>query len=137
MRHHPSPARLILASVVVVGIGLANSHAADLPVVKPSKAGMSAEKLEKVGQVVNSLIAKKRIAGASVMIARQGKVCFHETYGKMDVERDKAMTKDAIFRIYSMSKAITTAAVMQLVEQGKISPQDPIGKHLPEMKSMT
>jgi CubicO group peptidase (beta-lactamase class C family) len=122
--------------IAMVTLGL-SSQASELTAVAPSEVGMSAKKLEKVSETVNGLIEKKRLAGASVIIARKGQVCFFETYGKMDIERDKAMTKDAIFRIYSMSKAITTSAVMQLVEQGKISPDDPIGKFIPEMKEMT
>ncbi len=98
---------------------------------------MSSEKLGRVDKIVLDLIEEKRLAGASVIVARQGEVCFFETYGKMDIERNKQMQKDTIFRIYSMSKAITTAAVMQLVEQGKISPEDPIGTFIPEMKEMT
>jgi len=124
-------------SAVVLGVGLTSSHAADLPLVNPSDVGMSADKLQAVGDIVNDLVAKKRLAGASVIVARKGQVCFFETYGKMDIERDMTMKKDTIFRIYSMSKAITTAAVMQLVEQGLITPQDPIGKFIPEMKTMT
>ncbi len=113
------------------------SQAADLPVVKPNVVGLSAEKLDRVSEIINDLVVQKRLAGASVIVARKGQVCFFETYGKMDIERDKAMRKDTIFRIYSMSKAMTTTAVMQLVEQGKISPNDPIGKYIPEMKTMS
>jgi CubicO group peptidase (beta-lactamase class C family) len=127
---------IVSVSVAAIGVGIANTHAADLPVVDPNKVGMSADTLEAVGEIVEDRIAKKRLAGASVMVARNGQVCFFETYGKMDIERDKAMKTDTIFRIYSMSKAITTTAVMQLVEQGKISPHDPIGMYLPEMNEM-
>ncbi len=129
--------QLIWVTAVLFCIGLNFSQAADLPLVSPNEVGMSADKLAKVGDIVKDLIAKKRLAGASVMVARKGQVCFFETYGKMDIARDKEMKKDTIFRIYSMSKAITTAAVMQLIEQGKISPEDPIGKYIPEMKEMT
>ena len=124
-------------SIVVVSCFNNILHAEELPTARPAEVGMSAKKLEEVGDVVTDLIDQKRLAGASVIIARKGKVCFFETYGMMDVERDKPMQKDTIFRIYSMSKAITTAAVMQLVEQGKISPEDPVGKYLPELKEMT
>lgn len=104
--------------------------------VEPEEVGLSKEKLSKVNDVVNELIAKKRLAGASVMIARKGKVCFFETYGMMDLEKKKAMKEDTIFRIYSMSKAITSAAVMQLVEQGKIDLHAPLKNYLPEFSSL-
>ena len=77
--------------------------------VTPESVGVSSEKLKKVDETVHDLIAKKRLAGASVMIARKGKVCFFQTYGMMDIERKKEMKEDTIFRIYSMSKAITSA----------------------------
>ncbi len=130
-----SPTVTYLALVFLV-ISFSCANAADLPVVAPADVNMSAEKLERVGQIVNKFIGEKQLAGASVIVARKGQVCFFETYGMMDVERDKPMQKDTIFRIYSMSKAITTAAVMQLVEQGKVSPADPIGNYIPELKSM-
>ena len=104
--------------------------------VKPSEVGLSSEKLNKVNEVVNNLVAQKRLAGASVMIARGGKVCFFETYGKMDLEKNKEMNKDTIFRIYSMSKAITSAAVMQLVEQGKIDLHAPVKNYIPEFVNL-
>ena len=104
--------------------------------VEPQEVGISAEKLKKVDEVVNDLVAKKRLAGASVMIARKGKVCFFETYGMMDIERNKVMKEDTIFRIYSMSKAITSAAVMQLVEQGKIDLHAPVKNYLPEFANL-
>ena len=105
--------------------------------VQPQEVGVSAEKLKKVDEVVNDLVAKKRLAGASVMIARKGKVCFFETYGMMDIEKNKKMREDTIFRIYSMSKAITSAAVMQLVEQGKIDLHAPVKNYIPEFSKLT
>ncbi|MCM8531517.1 MAG: beta-lactamase family protein [Lentisphaeraceae bacterium] len=104
--------------------------------VDPGSVGISPEKIQKVNEVVDALIAKKRLAGASVMIARQGKVCFFETYGMMDLKRQKVMQKDTIFRIYSMSKAITSAAVMQLVEQGKIDLHAPVKNYIPEFSNL-
>ena len=104
--------------------------------VAPQSVGMSPEKLKKVDKKVQDLIAKKRLAGASVMIARQGKVCFFETYGMMDIESNKAMQEDTIFRIYSMSKAITSAAVMQLVEQGEIDLHAPVKNYIPEFSNL-
>ena len=104
--------------------------------VEPSEVGVSEEKLNKVNDVVDDLVTKKRLAGASVMVARQGKVCFFETYGLMDIEKNKVMKEDTIFRIYSMSKAITSAAVMQLVEQGKIDLHAPVKNYIPEFANL-
>ena len=105
--------------------------------VEPHEVGVSADKLKKVNEVVNDLVAKKRLAGASVMIARKGKLCFFETYGLMDIEKNKMMREDTIFRIYSMTKAITSAAVLQLVEQGKIDLHAPVKNYIPEFSKLT
>ena len=105
--------------------------------VSPESVGVSSEKLKKVDEIVEDLVAQKRLSGASVMIARKGKVCFFETYGMMDIERKKPMKEDTIFRIYSMSKAITSAAVMQLVEQGKIDLHAPVKNYIPEFAKLT
>ena len=82
----------------------------ELPFAKPEEVGMSAAKLAEVDKVMRGYVTEKKLAGAIVAVARHGKVVHFGTYGKMDLERDKKMTKDAIFRIYSMSKAITTTA---------------------------
>ena len=78
MKMHLKLKQLAWMSVVVFGAGLANSYAADLPLVNPSEVGMSSAKLEKVGEIVKHLVATKRLAGASVIVARKGKVCFFE-----------------------------------------------------------
>lgn len=108
----------------------------DLKFSLPIKVGVSDKKISKISPVVNNLIKEKKLAGASVMVARAGKVCFHEVYGYMDIENNKLMKKDTLFRIYSMTKAITTSAVMQLVESGLIKVNDPIGKYIPEMSRL-
>src|SRR5581483_5522742 len=70
------------------------------------------------------------------MIIRHGKIAYFETMGQLDPETKEPMRKDAIFRIYSMSKPITTVAVMMLVEQGKITLDEPIAKYIPAFKQM-
>jgi len=111
-------------------------QAKELPTAKPEEVGMSADKLAKVDKVMLDFVAKKKLAGAIVAVARKGKVVHFGTYGKMDLERDKKMTEDAIFRIYSMSKAITTAAALMLLEEGKYSLDDPVSKYIPEFKDL-
>ena len=110
--------------------------AAELPVAKPESVGMSAEKLQQVDKVVEDLIAKKRLAGAIVVVTRHGKVVYNKSFGKMDIEADKAMREDAIIRIYSMSKGITTAAALMLHDEGKIGLDDPVSKYIPEFKGV-
>ena len=96
MKNHQLLEQLACIFVAVTSIGLSPCHAADLPVFAPKEVGMSADKLGKVGEIVNDLVAKKRLAGASVIVARNGKVCFFETYGKMDNERNKAIEQAKI-----------------------------------------
>src|SRR4051794_25315459 len=81
-------------------------------------------------------IAQGEMAGAFGLIARHGKIVYFETYGMADREANKPMTKDAMFRMYSMTKAVVAVAVMTLYEEGRFSLRDPISKFLPEFKDM-
>lgn len=112
------------------------STAQELPTAKPEEAGLSAEKLARIGPAVKALIDDHKVAGAITMIARQGKVVYFEALGLRDVESGKPMERDTIFRIYSMTKPITSVAVMMLVEEGKIGLDDPVSKHLGELKGL-
>lgn len=128
-----SPFRLCSAFIAVCALAL-TGHAAELPVASPESAGMSSEKLKKVDAIVSDLIERQSLAGASVAVARHGKVVYFKIFGKMDVEAGKPMREDTIFRIYSMSKSITTAAALLLVDEGKINLDDPVAKYIPEFK---
>jgi len=109
----------------------------ELPIVATEQAGMSAEKLALVDEAMEDSIEKKLIPGGIVIVARNGKIAHFKAYGKMDLEADKPMTTDAIFRIYSMSKAVTTKAAMMLIEDGKLAVDDPVSRYLPELKDVT
>ena len=118
-------------------LSLALCVAADeLPVTRPESAGMSSAKLGKVDGIIEDLLRQKRLAGATVMVARHGKVVYFKTFGKMDLEADKPMREDAIFRIYSMSKAITTAAALILYDEGKLGLDDPVSKYISDFKGI-
>jgi CubicO group peptidase (beta-lactamase class C family) len=110
--------------------------AQDLPVAKPADVGLSAERLERITQWLRDDAAKGTIPGAVVMIVRNGKVAYFESIGTLDPGTKAPMRKDAIFRIYSMSKPITTVAVMMLYEQGKITLDERIAKYIPAFKDM-
>jgi CubicO group peptidase (beta-lactamase class C family) len=101
-----------------------------------SRPGLSQEKLHRIDAVVEDMIAKNKIAGAIVMVAKDGAVAFTGTYGKMDLEAAKPMRPDAIFRIYSMTKAIVTAAALVLVDEGKLKLDAPIGESISELKEL-
>ena len=123
---------------ILVALSLWSVTAArELPVAKPEEVGMSSAKLATVDDILKGFIAEKKLAGCIVAIARKGKVVHFGTYGKMDVERDKPMKPDSIFRIYSMSKAITTAAALILFDEGKYELDDPVSKYIPEFKELS
>jgi CubicO group peptidase (beta-lactamase class C family) len=93
---------------------------------------MSAEKLAKVGEIMNGFVSERKITGGIVLIARHGKVVFHDTYGLRQLDDQLPVERDTIFRIYSMSKAITSAAALMLVEEGKLDLDAPAADYLPE-----
>src|SRR5262245_30170362 len=90
------------------------ARAAELPASTPEAEGMSAEKLAKVGEIMNGFVKDKKIAGGIVLVARNGKLVFQETFGLRNLDGQLPVERDTIFRIYSMSKAITSAAALML-----------------------
>jgi CubicO group peptidase (beta-lactamase class C family) len=106
-----------------------------LPIVQPEAVGMDAEHLNRIGPAVQKLIDRKQFAGAVVAVARNGKLVYHKAFGVQGFTQ-KPMTTESIFRIYSMSKPITAAATLQLVDAGKLRLDDPVGKHLPQLANL-
>ena len=105
--------------------------------VRPSlrSVGLSSERLDRIGTAVQRKIDDKRIAGAVTLVVRHGKVAWFKSQGMMDREAGKAMQPDAMFRICSMTKPITSVAVMMLYEEGRFLLDDPVSKYLPEFKN--
>ena len=111
------------------------AFAQDLPAAKPDSLGLSSERLERISTVVQRDIDDKRVAGAVTLVVRHGHVAFFKAQGMMDREAAKPMPTDAMFRICSMTKPITSVAVMMLYEEGKFLLDDPVSKYLPEFKN--
>lgn len=109
--------------------------AQDLPTAKPESVGLSSERLERISKTVQKDIDDKRIAGAVTLVLRHGQVAWFKAQGMQDREAGKPMKQDTIFRICSMSKPITTVAVMILYEEGHFLLEDPVSKYLPEFKN--
>jgi CubicO group peptidase (beta-lactamase class C family) len=107
--------------------------AADLPTAAPAEVGIG--RLDRITSFFKADTDAKRIPGAVVMIARDGKVVYHEAFGVRDPATGAPMQKDSIFRMYSMTKPVTGVAVLMLMEEGKIRLTDPISKYLPALKS--
>ena len=117
---------------------LAPAHAQvrDLPRAKPEAVGMSSERLARITATLGADVEAKKIPGAIILVARHGKVVLYDAVGKIDPAGGAPMTKDAIFRVYSMSKPITTLTAMMLVEEGKLLLSDPVSKYIPSFAKM-
>jgi len=126
-------------NIVLILLGLSllvsASVAQDLTSAKPESVGMSSDRLERIATTVQRSIDDKRIAGAVTMVVRHGRVAWLKPQGMMDREAGKAMRPDAMFRICSMTKPITSVAVMMLYEEGKFLLDDPVSKYLPEFRN--
>lgn len=110
--------------------------AKELPDSKPERVGLSSERLERLTDLMNARVADGTMVGGLGMIARNGKIVYTKTYGQADREVGRAMTEDAIFRIYSMTKPITAVALMMLYEEGKFFLNDPVARYIPELANL-
>jgi CubicO group peptidase (beta-lactamase class C family) len=123
---------VLFALLLIPGL----SRAESLGYAKPEEAGFSRERLDRIVSTLNDDVAKGTIPGATLVIARNGKIALFESVGWLDPATKTPMPKDAIFRIYSMSKPITSVAAMILVEQGKLLLADPVAKYIPAFAQM-
>jgi CubicO group peptidase (beta-lactamase class C family) len=106
------------------------------PDASPESVGLSSERLGRIGGAIQQGIDAGRIAGAVSLVARHGKIVYFKAFGMADRDAKKPMQTDSIFRICSMSKPITTAAVMMLYEEGRFTLGDPVSDFIPEFKNM-
>ncbi|HZP17280.1 MAG TPA: serine hydrolase domain-containing protein [Terriglobales bacterium] len=127
--------RKLSCSVLICVVLAVVVSAQELPTAKPESVGLSSERLERIGAAVQRSIDDKRIAGAVTLVSRRGRVAWFKAQGMMDREAGKPMRTDAIFRICSMTKPITSVAVMLLYEEGKFLLDDPVSSYLPEFKN--
>ncbi|GAC1641004.1 MAG: serine hydrolase domain-containing protein [Candidatus Acidiferrum sp.] len=134
MRRHSLRFRLIPALLFALSV-VVSTLAQEFPAAKPESVGLSSERLDRIGSAVQHSIDDKRIAGAVTLVIRHGQVAYYKAQGMSDREASKPMPRDAIFRICSMSKPITSVAAMILYEEGKFLLDDPISKYLPEFKN--
>ena len=121
-----------LAVTVLFAAGV---PAASLPTSKPEQSGMSTERLKRLSAAMRGYIDRGEVPGTVTLVARRGHIVQLEAQGFMDIESRTAMRKDSIFRIASMTKPITSVAVMMLMEEGKYLLTDPVSKFIPEFKN--
>ncbi len=121
--------RRSLVLVALALVGCAPSQA------RPEEAGLSAEGLRKVSGVLEKLVAERKVAGGVALVARNGRTVLLEAVGHQDLEAGKPMAPDTIFRICSMTKPVTSLAVLMLHEQGKLALSDPVSRYIPEFRA--
>jgi CubicO group peptidase (beta-lactamase class C family) len=107
-----------------------------LPTAAPESVGLSSSRLQRITETLKADIAKGTIPGAVLLISRNGKIAYFEAMGSLDADKKTPMTKDAIFRIYSMTKPIVSVAAMMLFEDGKLALSDPVAKYIPAFKDV-
>jgi CubicO group peptidase (beta-lactamase class C family) len=117
----------------LVSSGLANF---DFTLVKPESVGFSSERLAHLHALMQQVVDEKQLSGAVTILARHGKVIDYRAYGQRDWATAAPMTKDSIFRDYSMTKPVIAVAMMILYEQSKWLPMDPIAKFIPEFAKL-
>ncbi len=108
--------------------------AAGLPKVRPEETGLSSERLARIQSAMKRYLDRQDVAGTVTLVARRGRIAHLEAQGLMDVASARPIAPDTIFRIASMTKPITSVAVMMLHEEGRFVLQDPISKFIPEFK---
>jgi CubicO group peptidase (beta-lactamase class C family) len=129
--------RIVSAFIYVVAVAAASAAwAQSLAPAKPEEVGLSSQRLERVGQFFKQEVDQGRIPGVVIAVARKGRLAYHEAYGFRDKQGEAPMPKDAVFRIYSMTKPLVSVAAMILVEEGRLQLTDPVAKYLPAFANL-
>lgn len=126
---------LLAISITIYAQTQSIIHSPQLKEVSPEKAGMSAERLARIDAMCEKAVSERDIAGVVALVARHGKIVYWKAFGMADNQNGRVLKRDDIFRIASMSKAITSTAVMMLWEEGKFQLDDPVSKYIPEFKN--
>lgn len=105
--------------------------AQSLPTVRPEAVGLSSDRLARIGQWLQGEIDAKRVPGTIVMVVRQGQVAYFDVRGRQDPATGAPMSRDSIFRIYSMTKPLVSVATMIMVEEGKLTLETPVARFIP------
>lgn len=111
--------------------------ALDPDAAAPAAAGLDPERLQRLDAYIEALIEDGQIAGAQVLLARHDLIVHNEVFGVRDLETAAPVTHDTLWRIYSMTKPVTSVAAMLLHEEGRFALDDPLADHLPEFAQMT
>jgi CubicO group peptidase (beta-lactamase class C family) len=120
---------------LICGLLVLHAAATSITLEKPEDAGLSSERLQRIRPLIKSHVDAKNLAGAVTLVARRGKIVHFEAHGSTDLESNKPMRTDTLFRMASMTKPITAVAVLMLMEEGKLILSDPVSKFIPEFKN--
>ncbi|MEZ5558457.1 MAG: serine hydrolase domain-containing protein [Pseudomonadales bacterium] len=130
----PRLTALLLGTWLLIGSATAAERV--LPEVKPERVGMSSERLARIDSLTRRYVDEGKLAGVVTLVARHGKVVYFDAVGRQDLDSGAPMSRDTLFRIYSMSKPITAVAAMMLYEEGAFQLSDPIAKFVPELANL-
>ena len=123
--------RGVAAALLILAVAAARPNAAGAETPSAVPSGFSRAKLERVGDYIRNEIATGKIPGAIVLIQQHGRPVYLENFGVRGVESKRPMSADTIFRLYSMTKPITSVVAMMLVDDGKLALADPVSKYIP------
>jgi CubicO group peptidase (beta-lactamase class C family) len=110
--------------------------AASVQAIKPEETGLSSERLGRIHEAIQRHIDSHDISGAVTVVARKGRLAHLEAHGLMDLDTKKAMSRDMLFWIASMTKPITGVSILMLMEEGKLRLSDPVSKFIPEFRGI-
>jgi len=128
--------RFALACGALVSFGMMSLARAEGTYEIPAGARFNQDKLGKISEFFKNEVATGKIAGATVLIKQHGKPVYHEAFGVQDVATKAPITDKTIFRLFSMSKAITSVAAMKMLEDGKFKLDDPVSKYIPSFANV-
>ena len=128
--------RVTCAAAVFVVSLLALRPAAETATARPEDVGLSSERLARITEMMKRHIAAGEISGGVTLVARHGRIAHLEATGVTDIDTKKPMTKDAVFRIASMTKPVTGLAIMMMMEEGKLKITDPVSKYISSFKDL-
>jgi CubicO group peptidase (beta-lactamase class C family) len=133
-----NPAYFLRALVrgAMLAAGIASSAQAEGTFDLPPGAHFNPQKLERVGDFLRDQVANGKIPGAILLIRQHGKPVYHEFFGVQDVVSRQPMTDQTIFRLFSMTKAISSVAAMMLIDEGKLKLEDPVAKYIPSFANV-
>ncbi len=125
--------RIALVTLLSVVLLVGHVSAQGLPAARPEQVGLSSERLERVSRALRGEIEAGKFPGAVALVARRGQIVYFESFGVRDKATGDPLAKDAIFRLYSMTKPFASVAAMMLMEDGRFLITDPVSKFLPQL----